>query len=290
MANNIALFKQYVALLDETYKEASLTGILDGASELARQGANANELIIPMIDMDGLADYSRNGGYVAGDVTMTNETVKCNFDRGRKFTVDALDNQETAMLAFGSMAGEFIRNKVVPEIDAFRISKYASKTGIISTSAALSTAANVVAALRTGVNAMDEAEVPYDDRVLFITPTLLDLIADQDTTKSKEVLNRFSAIQRVPQTRMYTKIQQKNGTAEGQTAGGYAKHADGKNINFLIVHKAAAIQYQKHVAPRLFTPEQNQDSDGWVMTYRNVGVADVYQNKLAGVYCHYSTT
>ena len=45
MPNSIELFKQYVTLLDEVYKLASLTGVLDGASELARQGSNANELI-----------------------------------------------------------------------------------------------------------------------------------------------------------------------------------------------------------------------------------------------------
>ena len=83
MANNIALAKTFVPILDEIYKLASLTSKLDGAAELARQGANANELIVPMLSMQGLGDYSRNDGYVKGDVTMTNETVKCNHDRGR---------------------------------------------------------------------------------------------------------------------------------------------------------------------------------------------------------------
>ena len=72
MANSIALFKQYVPLLDEVYKEASKTAVLDGNPELARAGANANELIIPMLDMQGLGDYSRNDGYVSGDVTLNN--------------------------------------------------------------------------------------------------------------------------------------------------------------------------------------------------------------------------
>ena len=71
MANAIELAKSYVPKLDEVYKLASLTAMLDGASDLARQGANANELIIPMMTMDGLADYSRNSGYVQGDVTLT---------------------------------------------------------------------------------------------------------------------------------------------------------------------------------------------------------------------------
>ena len=83
MSNTIELAKSFVPKLDECYRLASLTSVLDGAPELAKQGANANELIIPMMSMDGLADYSRNSGYVQGDVTLTNETVKCNFDRGR---------------------------------------------------------------------------------------------------------------------------------------------------------------------------------------------------------------
>ena len=120
MANSIALAKQFVPLLDEVYKLASCTSVLDGAADLARQGANANELIIPKLSMQGLADYSRNGGYVSGDVTLTNETVKCNYDRGRSFTVDTMDNLETAGIAFGRLSGEFIRTKVAPELDAFR--------------------------------------------------------------------------------------------------------------------------------------------------------------------------
>ena len=165
MANSIELFKKYVPLLDEVYKLSSLTSDLDGAPELARQGQNANELIIPKIDMSGLANYSRNGGYVDGDVTFTNETVKCNFDRGRMFTVDTLDNMETAMMAFGRLASEFIRTKVTPEIDAFRFATYASISGIgTTTGAALSTGANVITALRDAVNTMDEAEVPATER------------------------------------------------------------------------------------------------------------------------------
>ena len=71
-ATPIELAKSFVPKLDECYRLASLTSVLDGAPELAKQGANANELIIPMMSMDGLADYSRNGGYVQGGVTMTN--------------------------------------------------------------------------------------------------------------------------------------------------------------------------------------------------------------------------
>lgn len=302
MANAITLFKQYVSMLDEVYKLSSLTSDLDGASDLARQGANANELIIPKLSMQGLADYSRNGGYIDGDVTLTNESVRCNFDRGRMFTVDTLDNAETAGLAFGRLAGEFIRTKVVPELDAFRFAAYAQTTGISTVDgAALSTGAGVVEAIRAAINKMDEDEVPQEQRYLYITPTLLGLVEDLDTTKSKKVLEGFAKITKVPQSRFYTKIAQKSGkiitTGEGQdasttdeTAGGYAKASDGKNINFMVIHKPALIQYQKHTVPKVITPEQNQTADAWKFGYRTVGIADAYENKVAGIYLHKSTT
>lgn len=300
MANDITLFKNFVPLLDEVYNEASLTAVLDGAPELAQYGVNANELVIPKMDMNGLGDYSRNGGYPDGDVTLTNETVKCNFDRGRMFQVDALDNAETAGIAFGRLAGEFIRTKVVPELDAFRLAAYASTASIGGTAAALTDAAGIVSALRAAINYMDEREVPYDQRYLFITPTLIDRVMDMDTTKSRAVLDRLAGVIRVPQTRMYTKITQYDGTTASdgasqnptpdQRPGGYVKASDGKNINFILIHKPAVIQYEKHIVPKVITPAQNQKADAWKFGYRNVGIADVYDNKVAGIYCHKSTT
>lgn len=290
MANNIELFKQYVPLLDEVYKNASLTADLDGAEDLARQGANANEMVIPMLSMDGLADYDRNGGYVGGDATLNYETVACNYDRGRKFSVDAMDDEETANIAYGRLAGEFIRTKVAPEIDAFRLASYASESGISTASADLSTGAAVVAALRACVTKMDEDEVPKENRYLFITPTLRGMIEDLDTTKSKAVLAEFAKVISVPQSRFYSKVQLNDGKEGGVKAGGYAKASGAKNLNFLAIHKDAVIQFQKHVAPRVFSPEQNQNADAWQYTYRNVGIAKLYANKLAGVYAHTATT
>lgn len=285
MPNNIELFKQYVPLLDEVYKLASLTSVLDGAAELARAGANANELIIPKMDMSGLADYSRNSGYVDGEVTLTNESVRCNFDRGRMFTIDTLDNAETAGIAYGRLASEFIRTKVVPELDAFRLAKYASVEGIGTASGDLTTGANVITALRAAKNEMSEAEVPENERYLFITPTLYGMIQDLDSNKSKAAVEGFAGIIQVPQSRFYTSILQRTGAGD-QAAGGYTKAEGAKDINFMIVHKPAVIQFQKHVAPKVITPDANQSSDGWKFGYRNVGIADAYENKVAGIYAH----
>lgn len=288
MGNSITLFKQQITnILDEVYKAASLTSVLDGASELVQQGANANELIIPKMSMDGLGDYSKSSGYVNGDVTLTNETVACNFDRGRMFSVDNMDNIETAGVAFGRLAGEFIRTKVVPELDAFRFACYAGADGISTTTAAnLATGAAVIAAISAAVDGMDNDEVPQDQRYLFITPTLLGLVRDMDTTKSKAVLDQFAGVVKVPQTRFYTAIDQLDGTTSQEEAGGYAKASGAKNINFMIIHKPALIQFEKHVAPKIVTPEQNQSADAWKFGYRNVSIADVYDNKVKGIYLH----
>nr|DAP96354.1 MAG TPA: Major capsid protein [Caudoviricetes sp.] len=290
MANAITLAKIFVPILDKVYKNASLTSVLDGNPELVRQGANYNELIIPKISMQGLGDYSRNGGYVNGDVTLTNETVKCNFDRGRMFSVDNMDNQESVGIAFGQLGSEFLRTKVVPELDAFRFASYAGTTGIskISAGATLADGAAVIAALRAGVNKMDEDEVDANNRYLFITPTLYGMIRDMDTTKSKEVLEGFAGVIKVPQSRFYTAIDQYDGTTSGEEAGGYVKDStSGCDINFMIIEKSAVIQFEKHVAPKIITPEQNQNADAYKFGYRNVGIADVYENKTAGIYLHY---
>lgn len=297
MANSTAKFKKYVPLLDEVYKNSALTSILDSDDSLAKAGANANEIIIPKIDMDALGDYDRNSGYTNGDVTMTNETVKFNYERGRMFTVDAMDDEETAGLAYGRLASEFIRTKVAPEGDAFRFATYAGVSGIskVATPATLSTGADVISALRAATNKMDEDEVPYENRILFITPTLKGLVDDLDTTKSKEVLARFSQIVLVPQTRFYTAIDMLDGKTSGETKGGYKRHAkgsdtgdtNGADINFMVIHKGAVMQYNKHIAPKVITPEANQTSDGWKFGYRKYGLADVYENKVAGIYLHH---
>ncbi len=289
MPNTITKFKKYIDLLDEVYKRASLTSVLDSDPSLARAGANANEIVIPKISMDGLADYSRNSGYVGGSVTLTNETVTFNYDRGRKFTVDAMDNEETAGIAFGRLASEFIRTKVSPEMDAFRFAAYAGTPGIskVAAGATLADGAAVVAALRAAITTMDEDEVPMENRHLFITPTLRGLIQDMDTTKSREVLARFASIVDVPQTRFYTAIDLKDGTTEGEEAGGYAKAAAGKDINFLVIHTPALMQYPKHTVNKIVPPEANQTSDGWMFFYRAYGLADVYENKVSGIYLHH---
>ena len=284
MNNNITLFKSYIDKLDEVYKQASLTTDLDVDSTLVRAGANANEIVIPKMELDGLADYSRNSGYVDGSVTLTNETVQFNYDRGRKFTVDTMDNAETAGVAFGSLSAEFIRTKVVPEMDAFTFASIAGKTGITAVTGTYATGQDWLDALVVAQTDMDNSEVPAENRILYITPDGYNAIHAVDSYKSREVLASFSKIVKVPQTRFYTAIELKDGTTSGEEMGGFAKASDGADINFLIVHKPAVIKYPKHTVNKVITPEANQETDGWLFFYRAYGLVDAYENKVAGIY------
>lgn len=287
MANAITLFKKYIDLLDEVYKQSSATSEFDGDSALVRAGANANEIIVPKLSMDGLADYSRNSGYVKGDVSLTNETVTFNYDRGRKFSVDAMDNEETVGVAFGKLSSEFIRTKVVPEMDAFRFATYAGIEGASKASGELVDGNAVIAALIAAQSKMDEDEVPAENRHLRITPTLYNAAMNVDTTKSKAVLDSFASVKKVPQSRFYTAIDLKDGTTSGEEIGGFTKAEGGADINFMIIHKPALLQYPKHTVNKVISPEANQESDGWMFFYRAYGLADVYENKAAGIYVHH---
>lgn len=284
MANSITLFKKYIDKLDEVYKQASLTADLDADSTLVQAGANANEIIIPKMSMDGLGNYSRSSGYAQGDVTLTNETVQFNYERGRKFGVDRQDNAETAGVAFGRLGAEFTRTKAVPELDAFTFAKIAGTSDITTVTGTYANGEAWLGALVTAQTAMDNDEVPAENRILYITPEGYNSIHAVDTTKSREVLASFSKIVKVPQNRFYTKITLKDGTTAGQTAGGYAKASDGKDINFLIVHKDAIIKYPRILVNKIVSPDDNQTDDKWLFFYRAYGLVDVYENKVAGVY------
>ena len=43
----------------------------------------------------------------------------------------------------------------------------------------------------------------------------------------------------------------------------------------------------KRNVSKIVTPEQNQSADAYKFGYRNVGIADVYENKVAGIYLHH---
>ena len=294
MPNSIALITKYLPILDEIYKNASLTSILDAtANKVQFLGANAVKLF--KTSVDGLGNYSRNSGYVDGSVTATWETLTLTQDRGRSFMVDSMDNEETANLAFGTLAGEFIRTKVVPEIDSYRFASYAAAAGTVKAEA-LATAAAVLAAIDVAEEKMNDDEVPTEGRILFISNSQYTLLKNAITRtytneggieRAIEMFDNMRVI-RVPKTRFNTAITLNDGTTSGQEAGGYV--VGGYPINFMIVHPSAVVQTVKHENPRVFSPEVNQKADAWKYDYRVYHGAFVEANKTAGIYVSRDTT
>ena len=145
----------------------------------------------------------------------------------------------------------------------------------------------VMTAITNAITHMDDAEVPEEGRYLFITPAHLNAIKSLDTTKSRELLATLEGrIIKVPQTRFYSTIDQLDGATGGEEAGGYRKNASAKDLNFMMLHKSALIQFSKHLVTKIVTPEENQKSDGWLFFYRSYGIADVLENKVNGIYVH----
>jgi hypothetical protein len=294
MANSIALVTKFLAILDEVYKKNSLTASMDAPTKPVEFGGAAAVNVLKLSAV-GLGTYSRATGYPAGDVTAAWETLTLAASRGRAMSVDRMDNEETLGMAFGRLADEFMRVYVAPEVDAYRFSKYASATGIIEvdTPAAITTAANTLAAFDVAMGALDANEVPSDGRKLFIVTGLYNLLKGS-LTRSWENQNGLDRrimtldgveVIPVPQTRFYKGITLNAGATSN--AGGFAKTGStGRDLNFLLMHPTAVLQAVKHDNMKYFSPDENQTADAHMLQYRLYHDAFVYDNKVKGIYSH----
>ena len=299
MANSIALASKFVPILDEVYKQNAKTAVLDARPEFVRETEQANTIRIAKIAMDGLGDYGRNTGYVDGDVTFAWETHTFAQDRGRRFGIDDEDDKETVNMAFASLSGQFVKQKVGPEVDAYRFSTLFSKLESgYSAEATLSTS-TVMPAVDTAIQKLQDAEVDLETAVLFITPEVSRLlkgtdalsrqfvvnIGNQEVNREVEVLDGIPVIV-VPQSRMYTAIDLLDGE-DSESAGGYAKASAGKDINFVLVDAASMLGVVKTARPKIIDPLANQSSDQWLYMYRLYHDFFVPDNKKFGIYIHH---
>ncbi len=290
VTNNIALAEKFLPILDEVYKYASRSSILDTANERVRWiGAKTVNLF--NINMVGLGNYDRNNGFVSGDVNGTWEPYTIDIDRGRSFMVDVMDNDESLGMAFGSLVGELSRTQVVPEVDAYRFAKYAGTEGILTaTPTTVGSDTNIAAMLDAAQAEMDNAEVPYEGRIAFLSPTAYGQLKNNitrytlnregDVNTNVEMYNDMRIIT-VPQNRFYTQVTL-NAPTNAADVGGYT--VGGAPINFMIIHPSAVLQVVKHLVPRIFSPEVNQEADAWKFDYRIYHDAFVEANKVKGIY------
>jgi hypothetical protein len=54
----------------------------------------------------------------------------------------------------------------------------------------------------------------------------------------------------------------------------------------MIIHPSSVLQVTKHAALKVFTPDDNQSTDGYLVQYRIYHDAFVYDNKVKGIYLH----
>jgi len=288
MANSISLAQKFLPVIDDTYKAGSMTAIMDTTSQADFSGAG--EVKVLKVSTTGLGDYSRTEGYPKGDVTAVWETLKLTKERGKEFSVDRMDDEETLGMAFGAVTGQFMRDWVCPELDAYRFATYASTDGVLTTAAADLTSDTIVSAIDEAVRAMDENEVPESDRVLFINSDLKPIINDAftrtwggDTAINSMLFNYNNMpVIYVPKSRFYTSVT----LNDGATECGFTKGKDAKAINFMIVSASAVLQAKKICMPKIFTPDENQEMDMWKFQFRLYHDCFVYDNKKAGVYVH----
>lgn len=286
MPNQITLPQGIQTILDEVYRQAACTSVLDSAPSQVRPTQNVHEFCYPQMEVGGLGDYDRASGYTSNSgVSLVWKTVEADYDRGTKIMVDAMDNQESFDLAFGQAANILMREHVAPEGDAFTFAKIAALTGITNNTDSIENGVQFLEAILTATTEMDENEVPDEQRFLFTTSTLLKSVKALDTTKSREALDGFAGIVKVPRGRFNTAIDLLSGRDGDEIAGGWKPSELSKPINFLIVHKPALIKFDRHIAgPTVISADQNPDADADIVKYRKYGVVDGYENKRAGIY------
>lgn len=300
--NTLATATLFQNTLDKVAIQDAVTGWMDANAGQVKYNGGA-EVKIPKMSVQGMGDYDRDTGYAQGGVTLTYETRTMTQDRGRKFQLDPMDvNENNFITTAAAVMGEFQRMYVIPEIDAYRISKIA--TGAITANKAGmvqygytpgTTGTSALRKMKEGIKAIRESG--YNGPLAchatsdFITELELELAGKiVSVTFSKGGINtKVPSVDEVPiiptpANRMYTAITLYDGKTTGQEAGGYVKGTSALNVNFLILPRTTPIAITKQDVMRIFDPAINQKLNAWQMDYRRFHDIWVLDNKQDSVY------
>lgn len=289
----IDLVTKFQPILDDVYKAASVTAMLDGETKPI-DFAGANVVKVFKMSMGGLGNFARGADFPAGEMSGSWEALTLSHSRARQFKIARMDNEETLGMAFGKLAGEFIRTKVAPEVDATRFANYASTANILTTAgAALTSGSTLLTAIDAANAAQDAEEVPTEGKYLFISSACYRLLnsavtrmwgSDSTADRRLRVLDNMTIVP-VPAGRFYTSIDFEPGATAAAT-GGYSASVTAKAINFMLIHPSAVLQVKKQELVKIFSPDVVQNSDNWLFDYAIYHDAFVYDNKVKGVYLH----
>ena len=270
---------EYVSIFQQELDKAAVATATSGWMELNDKLIKYNggaDVKIPSITMDGLADYDRQEGYTDGAVNLKYETKTMTQDRGRRFTLDAMDVNESNFVATASsVMGEFQRTHVVPEIDAYRYSSIAAQA--IKANQAIygytPEEATILAALLDDIAAIQD--VVGDGTPLMISMAVkVAAIFDRS-----EKLSKSLSVVDFKQGDVTMKVK----SIDGQhpiIRVGFAPGVDAKDINWIICPRTTPIAVSRTDKVRIFDPETYQKANAWAVDYRKYHDLWIPSNKL----------
>ncbi len=275
--NSITTAEMYSGELDKVFEAKSATAFF-ADNALRTKFVGAKTVIIPDVEFEGLSDYDRAGGFSNGAVSVQNTSYTMTMDRARSLQIDREDMDETGIASLaGKILGEYVRTKVIPECDAYVISKLAKvaiEKGNLLAEGSLDTPYEAFCSLVNEVQSIagyDEELVCFMDSHAFAalcsSSEISKLITVSDFKQGEVDLKVKSingvAIIPVVSERMKTAYQ-----FGGTEAGGF-KVADGaREVFMLVLPKTAAHLVKKTEKMRIFTPEQNVGADAYKFDYR----------------------
>ena len=295
-SNTESYASKFEPRLIELYKRGSLTAPLDTPEERVNWiGAKTVNLFT--FTSVGMGNYDRDAGYVIGDVNAGWQPFEIQVDRGRAYQIDSMSADETLGMELSSMLSQTERLHLIPEIDSYRFAKIAGTSGILGTTGNITPGTTDVAALIDAADAeMDENEVPYENRILYVSPNCYSalkanierrIINSEDNVNTNVEYFDDKRIIRVPLSRFNTAITLNAPTAH-DGVGGYTQ--TGNAINFMIVHPSAVLSVVKHRISPVFTPAQNIEADAYRANFRCYHDFWVIPQLKKGIYMHAGTT
>lgn len=280
MPNSIQYASVFQTVLDNQAVAASVTGWMDANAGLVIYNGG-KDIKIPKMSLDGLGDYNRTNGYDRGSVTVVYETKTMTQDRGKQFLLDAMDVNETNFaVTAAAVMGKFQREKVIPEVDAYRLSALATMAITADKAVTYSYTpekATILDALKDAIAKVKEAGFIGQPMVIQISTAAMTAfekaLGSNNIKEEKFTAGGFDTrcafldgipMIETPADRLYSAITL-NTTAQG---GGYKKAAGAKDINFTVMPALAPIGVNKQDKPKIFDPSVVQDHDAWKIDYR----------------------
>lgn len=269
-------------------QEARTSFFADNA--LRSKFVGARTVLISDVDMQGLGNYNRDDGFVTGALTVSSESYTMAMDRNRSFQLDREDNDETGISNLaGQVMGEFVRTRVVPELDAYVLSKLATLATTKSQTVTGTVASQIYKMITEAINKVQAVAGYSEPLVCFVDSTVWGALMNTTEVtrqinvgefKKGSVNTKVKYLNDVPiipvsDDRMKTAYTFYDGVTDDsgsdgadQTVGGFVPATGAKKIGILVLPRRAASLVKKSERIRTFTPEQNQKADAYLFQYR----------------------